>query len=417
MGRIVILLVCCVAVAGCSRIGGGAALPPGSSSVASESSHSSPASGGYFSLYSFSGQGSGGEPEAQLIAVKGTLYGTTSSYGDGYGTVFSISPFGKVRILHKFLGNVDGAYPQAGLVYYNGVFYGTTSAGGSHGGGTVFVMTRSGAEHPIYSFGRIHDGSDPESQLVVVDGVLYGTTLNGGAHDRGTVFEVTPGGDELVLHSFSGAPMDGGHPSAGLTYVKGWFYGTTRAGGKIKSAGSAYKINRIGQEKVIHPFGVTNGDGTNPAGTLLYYNGVFYGTTLHGGSFGKGLGTVFEMTTSGAEVVLHDFGSGTDGAYPAAGLIVAKGQLWGTTTGGGDSPKKSNQCISSGVEGAVGYYRCGTIFRIDKFGTEHVEYRFTGDPDGANPEASLTNADGVLYGTTFWGGSSNYYGTIFRLLP
>jgi hypothetical protein len=43
--------------------------------------------------------------------------------------------------------------------------------------------------------------------------------------------------------------------------------------------------------------------------------------------------------------------------------------------------------------------------------------RLRGDPDGANPEDALTNVNGVLYGTTRWGGASTYYGAIFRLLP
>ena len=103
------------------------------------------------------------------------------------------------------------------------------------------------------------------------------------------------------------------------------------------------------------------------------------------------------------------FGVGKDGASPAAGLIQYNGKLYGTTTGGGNSPKKTNECISSG--------RCGTIYKIDRFGNERVIYRFTGDPDGANPEAALINEGGVLYGTTFWGGTSKFYGTLFRIFP
>jgi uncharacterized repeat protein (TIGR03803 family) len=415
MGRIAILIVCGVFVAGCSRFGG-TALTPGAPSAPLQSSAVHNAAG-YISLYSFKGHGTGGEPDAPLLDVKGHLYGTTSSYGDGFGIVYEVSPFGKVRVLHKFQGNSDGAYPQAGLVELNGTLYGTTSAGGTHGGGTVYSVTPAGFEHVIYDFGSRGDGADPESPLVVVDGKLFGTTLNGGSHAKGSVFEVTPSGDEILLHSFVGAPTDGGHPGTGLIYVKGWFYGTTRAGGKIKSAGAVFKINAVGEEKVLHAFGVVSGDGTNPAGSLLYYRGVLYGTTLHGGVFGRGLGTVFEMTTAGSEIVLHSFGSGSDGAFPEAGLVEVNGALYGTTTGGGESPQHSSACISSGVEPDAGYYRCGTIFKIDKFGSEHVTYRFTGKPDGANPEAALTNVQGALYGTTFWGGTANYYGTIFRLLP
>jgi hypothetical protein len=124
------------------------------------------------------------------------------------------------------------------------------------------------------------------------------------------------------------------------------------------------------------------------------------------------------MTTSGRESVLHSFGEGTDGAFPNAGLTAFNGELYSTTTGGGNSPRQPNQCISSGAsQASLSSIRCGTIFKISPFGTEHVIYRFKGDPDGANPEAGLAQSNGVLYGTTYWGGTANFYGTIFRIIP
>lgn len=411
--RFAAAVICCAVLAACSRPGGGPTLPPAPSNVGESSQR--PNSVGYLSLYSFKGGESGGEPQSQLINVNGTLFGTASLYGAGFGTVFAISPFGKLRVLHEFQNFPDGANPQAGLIAVRGTLYGTTVAGGAHGGGTVFSVTRSGDEHVVYSFGKKGDGARPESKLIAVDGLLYGTTLDGGKHERGTVFEMTLSGDEHVLHSFEGAPTDAGHPSTGLILVKNYLYGTTRAGGKTKSGGAVYRINAIGQEKVLHAFGVERGDGHNPAGSLLYSGGILYGTTLHGGKSNQGV--VFEMTTEGSERVLHSFGSGDDGAFPDANLIPAKDALYGTTLGGGNNPRRANLCISPGVTRASGYYRCGTIFKIDRFGTEHVVYRFGGEPDGANPEAGLIEAGGVLYGTTFWGGSSAFYGTVFRLLP
>jgi uncharacterized repeat protein (TIGR03803 family) len=411
--RFAAAVICCAVLVACSRLAGGPTLPAASSN-ASESSRR-PDSAGYLSLYSFKGEKSGGEPQSELVNINGTLYGTSSSYGAGFGTVFAISPFGKLRVLHEFQNYPDGAYPQAGLTAVHGTLYGTTVAGGTHAGGTVFSVTRSGTEHVVYNFGKKGDGSYPESKLIAVDGLLYGTTLEGGMHQRGTVFETTLSGNERVLHSFEGAPSDGGHPGTGLILVKNYLYGTTRAGGKTKTGGTVYRINAIGQEKVLHAFGVERGDGHNPAGGLLYSGGILYGTTLHGGKMNQGV--VFEMTAAGSERVLHSFGSGDDGAFPVASLTPANHALYGTTLGGGVSPKRMNQCISPGVTHETGYYRCGTIFKIDRFGTESVIYRFGGDPDGANPEAGLLEAGGVLYGTTFWGGSDGYYGTVFRLLP
>jgi uncharacterized repeat protein (TIGR03803 family) len=403
--RIATVIVCSLIVGGCSRLGGGAALPAASSGSNSAASHSR--AYGYITLYSFKGQANGGQPVAGLTYLKGTLYGATSGYGAGYGTVFSVSPLGKMHILYEFQGYPDGAYPQAGLIALNGTLYGTTSAGGLHGNGTVFEVTATGSEHIVYSFKKSGDGAQPLSPLIALNGELYGTTLNGGKRGRGAVFEVSPSGVEHVLHSFLGAPTDGGHPSAGLILVNGEFYGTTRAGGKIKPGGTVFKIDALGNEHLLHSFGVHKGDGENPAAPLVYYQGVLEGTTLHGGTLGQG--TVFEITTGGTELVLHSFGAGADGAFPDAGLTELHGELYGTTLGGGVGQRGSGQCISLG--------RCGTIFKLDKFVAEHVVYRFTGDPDGANPEAPLTQAGGILYGTTYWGGASNYYGTIFRLAP
>lgn len=414
--RAATLLACCFVIAACSQAAGPSIPSTPANGALAQRSGDSPSAGGYDELYSFKGHADGGGPAAGLLSYKSTLYGTTSSYGKGFGTVFAVSPLGKLRTIHAFRGFPDGAYPQAGLVALNGQLYGTTSAGGAHSGGTVFAITPSGVEHVVHSFGKLHDGAAPEARLLVHNGILYGTTQNGGTHSRGIVFALTESGQEEILHNFAGAPTDGGHPTAGLTLVNGAFYGTTRAGGKSASGGAIFKINEFGRENLIYSFGIQPRDGKNPAGTLLYHNGVLFGTTLHGGSYGN-RGTVFVVTTGGSEAVLHSFGRDTDGAFPVAGMVAINNELYGTTLGGGDSPRQSKDCISSGDDRVPGYYRCGTIFKINQYGSERVIYHFRGDPDGANPQDSLTNLNGVLYGTTLWGGSSTYYGTIFRLLP
>ena len=68
-----------------------------------------------------------------------------------------------------------------------------------------------------------------------------------------------------------------------------------------------------GKKSGANPWYVTLVQGTN---------GQLYGTTYNGGS--KGLGTFFEMTTSGTLTVLHSFvGGETDGANPTGGLNTA----------------------------------------------------------------------------------------------
>jgi uncharacterized repeat protein (TIGR03803 family) len=201
-------------------------------------------------LHSFAGGSDGTSPAAALLDVSGSLYGTTESGGGacaisgGCGTVFSITPDRKETVLHAFKGGSDGAFPRAPLIDVNGVLYGTTSEGGltcseqGEGCGTVFSITPSGKEKVLYAFKGGDDGLTPVAGLVEVSGDLYGTTYSGGGYtclDRigcGIVFAVTPSGSEKIAHVFTGDyGRNGGQPSARLIDVHGLLYGTTFYGG------------------------------------------------------------------------------------------------------------------------------------------------------------------------------------------
>jgi uncharacterized repeat protein (TIGR03803 family) len=151
-------------------------------------------------LHSFSGSPDGWRPFASLIDVNGTLYGTTY-YGGAYnngGTVYSITTSGVEKVLYSFAGSPDGSNPNAGLIDVNGTLYGTTVKGGAYrsdsgdGCGTVFSLTTGGTEQVLHSFGGTPDGALPYAGLIEVDGTLYGTTYIGGTYDQGTVFGMTP---------------------------------------------------------------------------------------------------------------------------------------------------------------------------------------------------------------------------------
>ncbi|HEX4079335.1 MAG TPA: choice-of-anchor tandem repeat GloVer-containing protein [Rhizomicrobium sp.] len=122
-------------------------------------------------LYAFCGQqncADGADPSANLIDVNGTLYGTTYAGGDtgcgggGCGTVFSIDlNTGTEKMLYSFCSQAnctDGALPEAGLINVNGTLYGTTYQGGiacsgrDFGCGAVFSLEpNTGAEKVLYS--------------------------------------------------------------------------------------------------------------------------------------------------------------------------------------------------------------------------------------------------------------------------
>lgn len=198
-------------------------------------------------VYSFESYPDGEYPYAGVISVGGTLYGATYEGGTSFsGMIFSVTTSGTEKPVYSFTGypyGPDGLYPFGGLIAINGTLYGTTVYGGASGNGAVYAVTTAGKEHIVYSFKGKPDGANPYSTLVAVNGLLYGTTAGGGASGNGTVFSVNPtSGVEHALYSFKGQP-DGAAPWAGLTYLNGVFYGTTTAGGKSNN-GTVFSLHQ-----------------------------------------------------------------------------------------------------------------------------------------------------------------------------
>jgi uncharacterized repeat protein (TIGR03803 family) len=400
-----VLSACAVAamLAGCGGGSGGPLSPPPagpSTALRVTTAEQTRPSHRYHVLYSFKGGSEDGEyPEAGLINVKGTLYGTTYEGGaNGDGTVFKITTSGAETVLYSFKGGAgDGEDPLAGLLNVKGTLYGATFEGGANGDGTVFRITTSGAETVLYSFkGGSGDGEDPVASLLNVKGTLYGTTFLGGANGDGTVFKITTSGTETVLHNFPTGSRDGYFPYAGLLDIKGTLYSTTYTGGE-NYFGTVFSITTSGAETVLYSFKGAPGDGLFPYAGLLNAKGTLYGATYEGGANYDG--TVFSITTSGAETVLYSFKGGSgDGEDPEAGLINVKGTLYGTTYEGG---------------GAAGG---GTVFAVTTSRKETLLHSFTGSGDGEYPIAGLIDVSGTLYGTTRAGGA-NDGGTVFALSP
>lgn len=368
-------------------------------------------------LYSFCAQTGcpdGSNPRADLVMdTAGNLYGTTLYGGtSGVGTVFELSPSGTETVLHSFAAShTDGHYPYAGLLMdTTGNLYGTAQSGGAKGLGTVFKLSPNGTETLLYSFcvlAACADGYHPRAGLIMdTKGNLYGTAFDGGAYDAGAVFELSPSGTETVLHSFcqqTGCP-DGYYPQAGLVMdTNGNLYGTTLYNGAY-GGGTVFKISSDGTATTFYNFCTATGckNGRYPqAGLILDTNGNLYGTTYGGGAYGKG--TVFELSPSGAETVLHSFCARTgcsDGSHPRADLVMdTAGNLYGTTYYGGTNS-------------------VGTVFKLSPNGTETVLHSFAANgSDGTHPYAGLvTDTMGNLYGTTYSGGA-NGYGTVFKVTP
>ena len=384
------------------------------------------------------GGGNGAAPAAPLVqGIDGNFYGTTYSGGTwpGNGTIFRVTPQGKLTTIYTFRGYpYDGANPDGGLLLgADGNFYGTTVYGGNarcntvadFGCGTVFKVTPSGKLTTLHNFARTADASDgifPMGQLVQgVDGSLYGTTYEGGTAYSGTVFKITPAGAIATLYNFCTQYQctDGYNPAAGLALGDdGDLYGTTSQGGAntVGYDGTIFKITSDGVFTTLHSF---NGyDGFFPLGPLIRAtDGNFYGTTWEGGAGSLADGTVFNITPGGTFTLLFSFNASNGNAspygfHPLDGLVQGSdGNFYGTNFQGGEG----FSCF--------GFYNCGAVFVLTPAGTPTNLHNFgTNRNGGSNPAGGLVQStDGNFYGTAEYGGVNSFlspaygYGTVFNL--
>lgn len=236
-----------------------------------------------------------------------------------------------VQIIHAFSGH-HGSYPNgwgpSGMKLVNDRFIGTTYYGGASDHGTVYTLTLSGDYHVLYSFRGSPDGYGPGG-VTPFNGNYYGLTNRGGLYDGGSIFEITPSGQEHVVYSFGGGRRDGAFP-VGMTLYHSKFYGTTYYGGGHGGGwGTVFELSPSGEERILHRFGAAKDDyaGT-PGADLMVLNGTLYGTA---GTSKHGYGTIFSLTTSGRYANIHTF-TGHEGG---PGIIWSyRGALYGITNGG-----------------------------------------------------------------------------------
>jgi uncharacterized repeat protein (TIGR03803 family) len=146
-------------------------------------------------LHSFyGGGGDGRQPLAALINVAGTLYGTTTNGGPSdAGTVFSMDPAtGTDKILYSFSGGADGGYPEAALLTIKGTLYGSTLRGGTSSVGTIFKLDPASDKESVLHTFSSSNGAVVHGSVIKVGTSLYGTAQYGGTNNEGTVFSVKP---------------------------------------------------------------------------------------------------------------------------------------------------------------------------------------------------------------------------------
>jgi uncharacterized repeat protein (TIGR03803 family) len=330
----------------------------------------------------------------------------------------------------------------AGLLLSGDTLYGTAAGGtlpdGGRSaepvsGGAVFKLNTDGTGFTnLYIFSSASGSpADPyvtntdganlayAPQLVLSGNRLYGTTDRGGFNADGTIFSIKTDGTGFTnLHNFSAnlaSNSDGAIPCSGMVLSGNTLYGLTAAGGR-SGQGTAFAINTDGTGFTnLYSFNSTNGNAGGPKSIILSGN-AFYGTTAYDGISGNG--TVFFLKTDGTGFTnLHVFSglvrmttapylfTNSDGANPIAGLVLARGKLYGTASKGGY--ESNGYAIGAG----------GTVFALKTDGTGFTNLHSFNGSDGEVPNAALFLSGDTLYGTTADGGSltSQQNGTVFAI--
>lgn len=231
-----------------------------------------------------------------------------------------------------------------------------------------------------------------QSRISKAQEVLVGLTSQGGSQGGGTAFTIESTGSGFTVNK--ALIRLGISPKGNLILAKdGNFYGMTTDGGAYK-AGTIFKMTPVGEVTILHHFNTF--DGNMPEGSLTEgLDGNLYGMTA---SESTNKGTIFKITPGGTFTIIKYL---TTEAYrPFGNLVQAPdSSFYGLTYYGGTANH-------------------GTVFKMTPEGTLTVLHSFNGSTDGGYPNGSLVRGDdGNFYGMTTIGGSSQFYGTIFRIEP
>jgi uncharacterized repeat protein (TIGR03803 family) len=342
-----------------------------------------------------------------ILSAQGQLWGLTSSGGDNNsGVLFKANGDGTNFQVKKSLYSGDN--PYGSLIEINGKFYYTTSGNGYYGGGIFSYDVGNNSLTAVDGLTHFTSypsaGSIPLGSLLQFNGSMYGMTTDGGSQScnggSGVIFETNPtanfGGATPHTRVRSYNLNGGAKPSGSLVFFNGLFYGLTgqcgaNNGGTLFSVSTDFSTTPVTLVNFGGSIGSSN-PGALPQGSLtVVTNGKLYGLASRGGA--SDLGTLFEYTTSLTKRV--DF-NGSNGAQPCGSVIQAvNGKLYGMTKFGGAN-------------------NAGTIFEFDPSSNILVKKYDFSATNGQNPIGTLMQApNGKLYGMTTVGGTSNL-GVLFE---
>jgi len=275
----------------------------------------------------------------------------------------------------------------------------------------------------LFSF-NVSDGEGPQGVTLASGGLLFGSTALGGKWGHGAVYSLTPPASatgawsESLLYSFPGYRGDGADPlgtvvvgsaAAGRMVVFGLTYYKHRVGdGTVFSLTAPASPGGAWTEELLHTFSVTPGDCSSPSELVMGAGGVLYGIGFSGGAHSGG--AVFSLTPP----------TSTGGKWTET-LIYS----FGSAAGDGGDPTglvMDGTGVLYGSTFGGGTANLGTVFSLKPPAApggvwqEAVLYSFQGSNDGSIAANVSLGSGGVLYGTTAADGASGN-GTAFSLTP
>lgn len=274
-------------------------------------------------------------PRGTVKEYMGQFYGMTRFGGKtNTGTLFRYDPSSKIfTTIVDFTGD-NGSNPRGSLTLYNNTFYGIVSEGGLNNSGLIFEYNPN---TNVYTKKIDFDPAIVKlcfGNLVLVNGKFYGISQQGGTSNFGALFEYNPVTNSYTKKAdFTG--NNGKYPAGNCIVLNNKLYGMTAAGGvDDKGVIFEYDFNsEVLAAKYSFVIG-TNGNGCQPSGSLVAYNGKLYGLTEFGSIANQGVLFEFDPATAvyTQKVAMATQSTGN----PRGTLTVVGDKLFGLSYAGGD---------------------------------------------------------------------------------
>jgi uncharacterized repeat protein (TIGR03803 family) len=383
-----------------------------------------------------------------LDASTGALYGTTSTNGTdktGNGVMYQLLPptATDIKWAYSVLATNSFDIPPI-LLAANGIVYGYNISGVGKFGTIVALTGPSKSETILYAFTGGSDGATPQGPLTMdSQGALYGTAYAGGTgctkdSGCGTVFKLTPPSVQgqawsfSVLYHFTGGAAGQGPHNGVILDKQGNLYGSAPFDYDTRETYTSliFKLTPpVGggkwTESVLYRFYPTSCYSAD-APLAIDGAGALYGVYFVPDCNYTANEYVYQLKPSASDpkvwmkTVMYSFNAdrpaqGYDLAaqfFPAPLTVDPSGNVYGTTAAGGTGGGSGTIFALKPKPGVPGKWNYTALL---EFATDNTNAN--ANATGALPNGGLAlDANGVLYGTTYQGGSGGK-GAVYSLTP